>query len=1257
MRNVFKSNRIEIWNLVPEAGLVMVHSKPIYGTISMLQKIRPHGSKTDHLFVGTLRFQYFTVAWDPETRQLDTVQSFLDISEKHMRDSESRDRCLVDPKGQYLVMELYEGILSLVKKTKPRKGNNDYLDKPEQIRITELDVRASAFLHTDTNRPKLALLYAEGEDVVRLATYRVVDEKLRPSNFIPHKDRENDIGDLDLGACLLIPVSKGAADQKKYIVRNQAAAKAQLGGVIIVGETRMTYLDDESKAIVEYYLSEAALFVAWEQVDDLQYILSDEYGYLQLLTIIVDGVVVTGMSLNKIGRAPKATALIYLGNGLLFVGSHVGDSQLLSVNADGEGFDLLQTIPNIAPILDFAVMDMGNREGETASNEYSSGQARLVTGSGANQEGSLRSVRSGVGLDDIGILADIKHIQAVFALRSSPQSPSNDILLVSLLLETRIFQFDADGGIEEIDAHEGLSLDSPTLLATNLDQQLILQITPTIIQVSNVSGSGTIAKWQPPEGYLITASSANSRSILVAVNGRILISLDSKLDEITTRDLGDDDQVACIHVPEKLCNVAVVGFWKSGAISILNLTNLNTIHSENLRRKDNASVPRNIVLTQVLPEATSGPTLFVAMEDGIVQTFNVDKHDYTLSSRKRIVLGTQQAQFQILPRKDGLTNIFVTCEHPSLIYGSEGRIVYSAVTAEAAVCVCSFDSEAYPDSIVVATAENIKIAQIDKERRTHVRSLHMGENVRRIAYSANERAFGIGCIKRYLDDGVERVSSSFRLVDEVMFADLGKIFPLDMNDGWEMIECVTRAELPIDEDSNTAERFLVGTSYTSPEKQGDDVRGRILVFGVDSDRSPFLITSHILRGACRRIAIMGDKIIAALTKTVVIYRFHPESNISGNLDKLATYRTSTCPIDLDIIGNIIVVADLMKSISLVEYKPGENGLEDRLNEIGRHQQSCWATATVHLEDDSYLESDQEGNLLVLKRNLTGVTYEDRLRLDVTSEMNLGEQVNMIRKINVETSASAVVIPKAFLATVSQAEAQNKVPRSTDDVAQRASVECTTVHDLKYADYMRPEMIRFDAEHIFPFENISAANSGQEDENSLAGSEEARVISVDKDSDWDVLTFGISKSYFLRCASRLDMSSNLESEGNIRAETQSSIIQGVGLVSDTTGFRSDVMEVDSNRKSEVGFDHWPFLIPILKLKSRLCFVLPSIRSPILKLRPIRLITESKANENQTNAPRRAEENTASLPVTDRPKSREDSGYISDNEPKNRRKLKT
>jgi DNA damage-binding protein 1 len=296
----------------------------------------------------------------------------------------------------------------------------------------------------------------------------------------------------------------------------------------------------------------------------------------------------------------------------------------------------------------------------------------------------------------------------------------------------------------------------------------------------------------------------------------------------------------------------------------------------------------------------------------------------------------------------------------------------------------------------------------------------MGETVRRIAYSQSERVFGLGCIKRELFKEEEIITSSFRLVEDVMFGELGKAFVLRDQNGPELIECVIRAEMPTDYgDNEPAERFIVGTSYLDEETaQDSDIRGRVLVFGVDSERSPYLIATQVLKGACRRLAILDGKIVAALTKTVVMYKYVEMTETSASLSKLATYRTSTCPIDLDVTGNIIAVSDLMKSVSLVEHQPGKEGLADKLVEVARHHQSCWSTAVRHIEGDSYLESDAEGNLLVLRRNVNGVLLEDKKRMEVTSEMNLGEQVNTIRQINVEPSPNAMIVPKAFLATVS-----------------------------------------------------------------------------------------------------------------------------------------------------------------------------------------------------------------------------------------------
>jgi DNA damage-binding protein 1 len=1010
----------------------MRHSKAIHGSVSMFAKMRPPNAVTDHLLIGTIRFRYFTVAWNSEAQQLETMQSFQDLTEKYIEESNTQDRCLVDPTGNYFMLELYQGILSLGKiKHKLRRtkdGNEDYLEIPEQVRITELKVRASTFLYTESNRPKIALLYEEARGKMRLSTYRIVDEKSQFSTFDPVRDRENDLGDLDMDANLLIPIPQGEREERRHVSRNPSQAKAHLGGVIVVGETMMLYLDDESKASMVLSLTEAAAFVAWERYDDLNYLLADDYGKLHLLSIFVDGSLVLGMKVRKLtGTTSRATNLVYMGNGIVFVASHSGDSQIVSVNLeeDSQAIKVLQTMPNVAPILDFAVMDMGNREGEVQSNEFYSGQARLVTCSGAFEDGSLRSVRSGVGLEDIGVLADMSDIRDVFSLRSSLASQVDNILVVSFPTESRVFTFDIDGQIEEVEELRGLALNEYLLLVRNLPNGSILQVTSFSVTILGQGPSYITSQWRPLEGQVITAASANSGHVLLSSNGTTLVSLDieSGLQCVASQPLSNSDQVACISVSPEIPNVGVVGFWKSGSLSILRLTDLQIIQSEDLRRMNSASIPRDISLIQVLPRDQYGPTLFVAMEDGIVLTFNIDKSDYSLSGRKAIVLGTQQARLQIIPRKDGLFNVFATCEHPSLIYGSEGSVVYSAVTAEDAVCVCSFNGEAYPGCIIVATSESLKISQIDTERRTHVQTLPIGKTVRRITYSANEAAFAIGCIHRELVDGEEKITSSLELVEEVLLGNIGKPFVFDGEFGPELVECVVRAELPMGYgDETPAERFIVGTSYLDSEvataNEQPNARGRILVFAVDSSKNLFIVHSRVLRGACRRVAVLDGKIVAALVKTVVIMKYLETTAVSAELTSLATYRTSTCPIDIDISGNIIAVADMMKSVSLLEYLPGKEGLDDQLNEIARHHEAFWSTGVLHLEENNYLETDMEGNVITLARNPEGVTLEERKKLAVTSEINLGEMVNKIHRINVEPSPNAMVIPKAFLATVS-----------------------------------------------------------------------------------------------------------------------------------------------------------------------------------------------------------------------------------------------
>lgn len=97
----------------------------------------------------------------------------------------------------------------------------------------------------------------------------------------------------------------------------------------------------------------------------------------------------------------------------------------------------------------------------------------------------------------------------------------------------------------------------------------------------------------------------------------------------------------------------------------------------------------------------------------------------------------------------------------------------------------------------------------------------------------------------------------------------------------------------------------------------------------------------------------------------------------------------------------------------------------------------WSSAVSVIGENEWVAADMEGNLTVIRRNVNGVTEDDRKRLVVTSELRLGEIVNAIIPIRVPSentlatrvrgsSATTtpnvladgpIVTPKAFLATV------------------------------------------------------------------------------------------------------------------------------------------------------------------------------------------------------------------------------------------------
>jgi DNA damage-binding protein 1 len=113
---------------------------------------------------------------------------------------------------------------------------------------------------------------------------------------------------------------------------------------------------------------------------------------------------------------------VYLGEGVVYVGSHSSDSQLIRLQEETPKIKILQSFENLAPLVDFRLLDMSYTGSDEQVRQYSPGHTRIVTASGGFHRGGLRSVRSGVGLEDMGVLGEMEGIRGLWGLKSIPGS-------------------------------------------------------------------------------------------------------------------------------------------------------------------------------------------------------------------------------------------------------------------------------------------------------------------------------------------------------------------------------------------------------------------------------------------------------------------------------------------------------------------------------------------------------------------------------------------------------------------------------------------------------------------------------------------------------------------------------------------------------------------------------------------------------------------------------------------------------------------
>ncbi|KAK6356558.1 hypothetical protein TWF718_000909 [Orbilia javanica] len=857
--------------------------------------------------------------------------------------------------------------------------------------MNELKVINLAFLY-GTNVPVLAVLYSDSGKSVHLATYEVNVTKraVKDPEFVQWGIKANN---LDRGAKILIPVPDPA------------------GGILVIGEQMVSYFHHERTAPMRKPLHEPTSFITYGKIDPERYLLSDELGHLYLLLLIVDNNKLINMRIENLGEVCQARAIVYLDNGYVFLGSHFGDSTLVKISSRSPRTEIVHSLPNLAPISDFIVL--GTEVGGEEIHQYSAGQTMVLICSGGFYDGGLRSVRSGVGVQNMGLLGEMSGVQSMWALKRAGLDDSfDDTFLFSFAHETRAFSFGADGEVEEVEDFENFLLNTTTLAAGNVGVDKLVQATPFRITLIE-KATNKVWDWTPPNGAKIIMASLSGSKLVVVLSGRVCLLFDlsgDSIKQVASRTF--ENEVSCVHIPQKKPDFLVVGFWMPASIALLRIPDLKSVKEEHLTVSE-GSVPRSIMVANM--EGDGPSSLFVGMADGEVLTYTITKDSSILSDQKRIRLGTQTVTFEALPRKvgDDSACVIATGERPTMIYGEEGRTVYSAITLSQASSVVAFNAEAFPDTVVVATDESVFIAKIDEARTTHTQMLPLHQFARRVAFSKEKRVYGVATIRNSIDTvtGMESSSCYIHVIDE-NFYDKIDAYELHPNELVESLVCASLAN----PDGTFSEKFVVGTGIGNDSNEGE--KGRLLFLELGVDKTLRLVAELDLPGSCHSLSMVNGYILAGLDKSIDLYRF---SYTSGSLDvsiqRISSVRAATLPVDLSVYGTRVFVGDLVKGVMVLEVVEGDEGENDKLVEVCRQYGVSWVTALEALDEDTCISADSEGNLVLLRRESTGATDEDTRRMRPLSEIRLGEMVNRIRRVNDPIAQSYVVQPKAYLGTV------------------------------------------------------------------------------------------------------------------------------------------------------------------------------------------------------------------------------------------------
>ena len=950
-------NRLEVHALGQDA-LVPVLDTALHGKICSLEAIRLPGIALDCVFLLTDRKHFSVLRFDQAERRVVCVSSG-NVGEQLGIDLDGYPLGRVDPNHGVIAMFLQEG---LVKVLPVEQG---VFKEAFNLRFDEMSFIDVCFLR-GCSRPTLCLLYEDHHRCRHIKSYQLdLKERDLVAGPLLYKNVEH-------GAKMLIPLPSG--------------------GVVLIGQASVTYFGGAGgvhAAVIEPTVVQC--FGAIDE-DASRFLLGDLHGALFVLHVHRgSGSAVAGLSVERLGYTSIASTLAYLDNGVVFVGSTFGDNQLVRLVAepdeDGHFVQVLEHYPNHGPIGDMVVVDSDH-----------DGPSRLVTCSGSYKDGSIRVIRSGVGLFEQASL-EISGLTGVWALREHESAAFDSLLVQSFIAETRVLRI---AGSEMSEAEVPGLANEQTLFCGNMAGGLLVQVTPRRVRL--VDGHSLLSVFELTPERSITVATGDKHFIAVALAGGVLrtfaVSAIKTLEPLA--EVVFEHDVACLSICTAalpngtgstaedadarmdeggdrvgaLPGLLAVGLWTDSALLVLQLSSLRQLlrtsggSESQLRAQAQA---RAVMLTRL--GDCAGLTLLAGLGDGTLLVYSLT--DSRVELMRRLTLGTQPIALTQFTSKDGVC-VFASCDRPTVVYGHNDKVSFSAVNFGSVTGMAAFHSELFPECLALISGSALTVAAVDDIRNVNVQTFPLHESPNRIAYSKSAASFAVCSSYTFRSGQGEETRERILVLDDAN--NLSRAFTFDLHPLEQSLACECF-------EFDGVEVFVVGTAFSLPE-ESEPSRGRLLIFEPMQDKTLVLRVEREVPGAVFSLAAIGNRIVAAVGARTQVMR------VSASEDGLRSLELQPeCSVPGQVLslfvrayGDAVLVGDILCSATLLRWLPDES----KLVEESRDCSASSLRAIEFVNESRYIAADDCANLFVL-------SAESSDRLTNSMEYHLGDLVNVIRR--------------------------------------------------------------------------------------------------------------------------------------------------------------------------------------------------------------------------------------------------------------------